>query len=288
MKARCFRFLLGVVFVCGTCLAENLADKGASAITIREWITENPPCGRDLAGRVYVLEFWATWCPACVESIPHLIALNNKYREGGLEFIALSQDKSVEKVRQFVRDKRINYCVAIDNGTADWFGVKGYPTVVVVNHLGKVVWQGYPWNCEFEKAVAKAIEAAPAPLLSGVDLGPFSHLSSSLFGGSRFAAAYREIESWASRKKECEKSAFAKQLVETIDRKISEQTSEADRLKVSDPVKAYDIYADIVSRYGDIEAVKRARVAYLELKRSKGLKKRVLATAGTARVRVIK
>jgi len=246
MKARDFGVSLGVVLLCGTCLAKSLVDKSAPEITIREWITENPPTGGDLAGRVYVVEFWATWCHACVKSIPDLIALNSKYGESGLEFIALSQDKSAEKVRRFVRDKGINYAVAIDNGTTDWFGVSGYPTVVVVNHEGKVVWQGYPWSCEFEKAISKAIEAAPPPLLADVDLGPFNHLRKSLFGGSKFGAAYREIRLWGSRKNRCEKSAVAKRIIETIDRRISQKTGQANRLRSKDPLQAYNIYADIV------------------------------------------
>ena len=113
---------------------------------------------KNLQDRVYVVEFWATWCAPCRENIPHLIKLADKYRESGVLFIALSADKSADTVRKFVRKKGINYNVAIDNGSADWFEITGYPTAFVVNHKGKVIWQGMPREHKFEQAIDKAVK----------------------------------------------------------------------------------------------------------------------------------
>ncbi len=157
MKAWKLEVFFAAVLLCGIVSAGSLVGDKAPEITIREWITENPPNLKNLAERVYIVEFWTTWCPACVQIVPDLSALYNKYKDKGLELIALSQDKSAKTVRQFVRKKGINYPVAMDNGTADWFGVKAYPTVAVINHQGKVIWQGYPQDPQFEKAVAEAI-----------------------------------------------------------------------------------------------------------------------------------
>lgn len=283
MRARNFVFFWGVVLLCGTCLAESLVGKSAPDITIREWITENPPNVRDLTGRVYVVEFWATWCSSCVKGIPHLIELYSKHGDRGLEFIALSQDKSAESLRRFVREKGINYHVAIDNGTANWFGIRGYPTLVVVNHQGKVAWQGYPWSPEFEEAIEKAMGAAPPPLLTGVDLGPFCYLRKHFFGGRGFAKAYREVESCAADKKRAEKSAVAKKIIQTIDRRISEKIRRADNLRATDLLGAYNIYADIVARYGGIKATEPAKAAYIELKDHKGLRGPLLAASRAAK-----
>ena len=157
MKARKLVFLAVMVLViCGVCQGSGEVGKKAPEFTIRQWITENPPVGKGSAGKARVVEFWATWCAPCVRSIPHLIELNNKYSKKGVEFISLSQDKSAEKLRKFVKQKKINYHVAIDNGTADWYGVTGYPTVFVLNRSGDVAWKGYPWSDGFEKAIAKA------------------------------------------------------------------------------------------------------------------------------------
>lgn len=264
---------LSVVFLSGSCWGDGLVGGNAPEITIREWITSNPPTQEDLAGRVYVLEFWATWCHSCVENIPHLVELSDKYRDKGLRLIALSQDKSAEKVRRFVREKGINYDVAIDDGTSDWYGIRGYPTAVVVSHTGQVVWRGYPWSKEFEEAIEATLSAGPPPLLVGVDLGPFRHLRKALWGGREFAKAYREIEAFTDNYDEPGTLAVAERIIKTIDGRILQKTRQADKLRATDPVRAYKVYAGIVGNYYGIEAVQPARVAYLELRNSKEVKR---------------
>jgi thiol-disulfide isomerase/thioredoxin len=156
----------GLALFCNSCWAGDLVGKNAPEITIREWITSDPPDVKNLQDRVYVVEFWATWCAPCRENVPHLIKLADKYRENGVLFIALSADKSADTVRKFVRKKGINYNVAIDNGSADIFAITGYPTAFVVNHKGKVVWQGIPRENKFEDAINKAIKDAQPPLVA--------------------------------------------------------------------------------------------------------------------------
>ncbi len=165
-KAWKFVVFSGLILLCGNCWAEDLVGKNAPGIAIREWITSNPPDVKSLQDRVYVVEFWATWCAPCRESVPHLIKLADKYRDSGVLFISLSADKSADTVRKFVRKKGINYNVAIDNGSADVFAITGYPTVFVVNHKGKVIWQGLPRENKFEQAINKAVKDAQPPLVA--------------------------------------------------------------------------------------------------------------------------
>ncbi len=254
-----------VVLLSCTCLADNLVGESAPEITIRQWVTENPPDIKNLKGRVYVVEFWATWCYPCIQSIPHLNEFSKKYEDKGLIFISLCQDKNLSQLRRFLQDKGIDYHVAIDNGTVDWFGVTGYPTVAVVNHCGKVVWQGHPWNSGFEKAVIKAITAGPPPLLAGVDLGPFEDFKSSLWGGKDFAKAYKKIASNIGDCKNLERCTAAKQIVETINQRIQQKISSAEKLIDTAPLEAYGIFAEIVSKYDGIEVTVPARQAWQKL-----------------------
>ena len=147
---------ISIMFLCLCCFAADIVGQNAPDITIKQWVTNNPPDLQNLRGRAYVLDFWATWCGPCVANIPEFIKLCAKYKSKGVEFIALSQDKSPDKVQKLVTEKGMNYHVAIDNGSADWFKVTHYPTVIVVDSSGKVTWMGQPWDSGFEKAIASA------------------------------------------------------------------------------------------------------------------------------------
>ncbi len=134
----------------------GLVGAVAQPIQINEWVTPPPP---DLNGHVYVLEFWATWCPPCMQSIPHMIELVNKYKDKSVPFIALSTDRSSEPVRQMVKDKGINYYVGMDNGLSDKYSVRGIPSAFIIGRSGQIVWQGHPMNPDFESALVNALNA---------------------------------------------------------------------------------------------------------------------------------
>jgi thiol-disulfide isomerase/thioredoxin len=133
----------------------------APAIQIDEWITPQPPSQSDLNGRVYVLEFWATWCPPCVQSIPHMIELADKYKDKAVPFIALSTDSSSEPVKKMVKSKGINYYVGMDNGLSEKYSVSGIPSAFIIGRSGQVVWQGHPMKSDFEIAIVNALNAPP-------------------------------------------------------------------------------------------------------------------------------
>ncbi|MFA5240311.1 MAG: TlpA disulfide reductase family protein [Phycisphaerae bacterium] len=130
----------------------------AAPIQIDEWITSPPP---DLTGRVYVLEFWATWCPPCVQSIPHMIELAEKYKD--VPFIAISVDRSSEPVKEMVKAKGMTYHIAMDNGLSGKYPVRGIPSAFIIGRNGQVAWQGHPMQPDFEPALIKAISAPPPP-----------------------------------------------------------------------------------------------------------------------------
>jgi thiol-disulfide isomerase/thioredoxin len=58
-----------------------------------------------LRGRTCLVDFWATWCPPCVEEIPHLAKAYEKFHARGFEILSLSFDKSPEQIKLF-RSKR--------------------------------------------------------------------------------------------------------------------------------------------------------------------------------------
>lgn len=102
-------------------------------------------------GKFYVVEFWATWCPPCRASIPHLTELQKNFKDAGLTIIGISDEES-DTVKKFVEEQgeKMNYTVALDTkGTAnkaymEKFKQRGIPTAFFVNGKGEIVWIGHP------------------------------------------------------------------------------------------------------------------------------------------------
>jgi peroxiredoxin len=98
-------------------------------------------------GRVLILDFFATWCQPCRQSIPHLVDMNRKYGKQGLQILGLSVDEEGERViKAFTDEFKVNYPLAMagDLTTAD-FGVRSVPVMYLVDKKGKVVevYRGY-------------------------------------------------------------------------------------------------------------------------------------------------
>lgn len=145
-------------------IAAALGDP-AAALQIAEWVKGGPVALADGKGKtVYVVEFWATWCPPCRTSIPHLTELQKKFKDKGVVFLGVSNEKP-EVIRPFV-DKmgdKMDYVVAADKDrktSAAYmgaYGAKGIPHAFVVDKEGRVVWQGHPM-AELEETIQAILD----------------------------------------------------------------------------------------------------------------------------------
>lgn len=143
----------------------SLVGKPAPALGAKSWLNGGPQSLADLKGHPVVVEFWATWCPPCRTSIPHLVELNDKYRDKGLRFVSLTNE-TLEKVESFVREMKMTYPVGAGSDTGVAYGVRGIPHAFLIGHDGVVIWDGHPMD-GLEKRIEEALAKVPDSVRSG-------------------------------------------------------------------------------------------------------------------------
>lgn len=145
--------------------AAAILQKGEPAPAIKLTSTSGQPITlANYRGYVLVLDFFATWCVPCKESIPHLNALNRKYGKQGLQILGVSVDEGGDhEVKYFINERKVSYPVAQagEELQAD-YGLRSIPTIYVINKKGMVAekFQGY------SDQTAKAMEDSIKKLLA--------------------------------------------------------------------------------------------------------------------------
>ncbi len=148
----------------------------APALTSLKYVQGSPVALAD--GKNYtVVEFWATWCPPCRRSIPHLNELYKTYKDKGVGFVGIT-DETEADVTPFIKKMgdSMTYPVALDADSAIWkeysglIDSQGIPTAVIVDPKGLIAWKGHPMDPAFEeflKSKASKTSAAAPPAQSG-------------------------------------------------------------------------------------------------------------------------
>ena len=68
----------------------------------------------NFGGKLLVLNFWATWCPPCIEEMPSLNAFNKRFADKGVTVLAISVDKDEKAYRDFLSQARVSFLTARD------------------------------------------------------------------------------------------------------------------------------------------------------------------------------
>lgn len=149
----------------------------APNITVGKWV-KGTPVAKFEKGKLYVVEFWATWCGPCKVSIPHLTELAKKFA-GKVSFVGVSAFETDQKqVAPFVDSmgKKMSYNVAMDQlPTPDSKGTDGamaktwmeaasqqsIPTAFIIDRDSKIAWIGHPMN--LEEPLTKVVNGTYGP-----------------------------------------------------------------------------------------------------------------------------
>jgi len=102
---------------------------------------------KDMRGKQVVhVVFWATWCVPCLQEIPTLRAVREKYHDRGLEIlgIVINLSQTVDGVRAAARDLKLNYPILWDDGgeVQDRYGVSSIPQNVLIGRDGVIRYTG--------------------------------------------------------------------------------------------------------------------------------------------------
>jgi thiol-disulfide isomerase/thioredoxin len=257
-----------------TCMASepaNLVGRDMPRLTIENWLSKEMLNARDLRGRIYVFEFWATWCPSCVKIMPHLNDLAQKYRRDEVFFVTFSRDRTAKQAQNFLKEKNINLYAAMAGGVGEKLGVSWIPMAYVVGDNGKVLWQGNPASEAFEAALESAVKSAPPAFLKDVNLGHYEYLRFQLSGCTGFPKAYRMLRMETQR--ENPKNAdIAAGAIKAIDAKINANIEQIRSIQAKDPKAAVPLYRELISKFKGAESTEQAMAEYEKLKDSLNIK----------------
>ncbi len=123
----------------------------------------------DMKGRVVLVDFWATWCKPCLETMPRLQELHGAYSDRGFDVWGVSIDEEkdrVRKIRRMVGKLDVSYPIFVDaKETPAWyqFKVKAIPAMYLVDGESRIVaqWTGKIDYEEVEKEVLKQLAKRP-------------------------------------------------------------------------------------------------------------------------------
>ena len=95
---------------------------------------------RDYRGKVVLINFWASWCPPCVEELPSLIRLKRRLRGQSFEILGVNIGEEAEAVRRFLKRVAIDYPILLDrhaSSTHAW-RIHAYPSSFLIDHEGHI------------------------------------------------------------------------------------------------------------------------------------------------------
>ncbi|MFZ0996912.1 MAG: TlpA disulfide reductase family protein [Candidatus Sulfotelmatobacter sp.] len=91
-------------------------------------------------GQVLVLNFWATWCPPCIEEMPSLVQMQERMKSKGVTVLAVSVDVDESNYRRFLRDHNVNLLTVrdADQKSNELYGTFKFPETYLIDRKGIV------------------------------------------------------------------------------------------------------------------------------------------------------
>ncbi len=137
-----------------------LAGKPAPPIMAAGWVNGTAPDAQDLAGRVVVVEAWATWCPPCRAHAPHLVKIHERFSDQDVVFIGLTNEDetALPQIEGFLDSVGITWL----NGYGAWetlnaLNAEYIPRTWVIGRDGKFTWDSADGGGSLDQAIEDAL-----------------------------------------------------------------------------------------------------------------------------------
>ena len=112
--------------------------------------------------KLTVLDFWATWCKPCVQLIPKLVEIDNRYSEQGVRVLGVNIDdtRSINKVKPFTESLQVSYPILLDTDKElmDEMNVTAVPALVIIDAKGQILWQHEGFSLGDEELIERKLD----------------------------------------------------------------------------------------------------------------------------------
>ena len=117
---------------------------GFSQVKVSEVLQESKFHSNTSAAKLFMIEFWATWCGPCITVSDYLEVLQEQFASE-LYILSLSEETS-DRVQKFLNKRPSQFASAIDydGQTFDYYRVTDLPFAVLLNANAEVIWKGNP------------------------------------------------------------------------------------------------------------------------------------------------
>lgn len=119
---------------------QRLVGRQSPRLHVENWMGSKPLNTPQLKGQIVLIDFWATWCGPCRESVPENNSIIKAYADKGVTLLGVCCTRGSENMSDAARKLGIAYPTAsdVDNKTASVFGVMWWPFYVLVDRQGVV------------------------------------------------------------------------------------------------------------------------------------------------------
>ncbi len=111
----------------------------------------------DFRGKIVFINFWTTWCLACVIEMPSMEKLHQKFKDKDFVMVAINLQESASKIKQFYKEYKLTFTTLLDitGDVGAGMGIRSIPTTFILDKNGRIIGKALgPREWESKKSIA--------------------------------------------------------------------------------------------------------------------------------------